>query len=199
MIFEFLREIPVSWTGVYEEIGHAKGAGDKAEEVRGILSNFRLNLMRKRDIEYWYVNQQAYLKKKARNSVVHNHHEEKGSVDNELFFEKIIPMYFLITKNLCFHSKFALNKWLRYLGTNGGLTWDTLKTKGMSYFSIQEMEQNPVKFMLQVRSMEQIPENMLKLKSFREHLNWEQEVDSNLFYSFLEPQGLFRRWKYRNQ
>ena len=45
------------------------------------------------------------------------------------------------------------------------------KTKGFSYFSIQEIEQDPIKFMLQVKSMNQVPENLLKLTSFKEHLS----------------------------
>ena len=59
----------------------------------------------------------------------------------------------------------------------------TMKTRGLSYFSVQEMENDPIKFMLQIKGMKEVPENLLKLKTFREHLSSEQEVrmHSNLY------------------
>jgi len=43
------------------------------------------------------------------------------------------------------------------------------------------MHQDPIKFMLQIKEMKKVPENLLKLKSFREHLAFEQKVSQNTF------------------
>ncbi|CAI2363065.1 unnamed protein product [Moneuplotes crassus] len=108
----------------------------------------RRNKMRKGDIEYWYMNQQAYLKKKARNIKVET--KQKEAVKPTFSSNPGSPR--------------AKEKQEKFY-----------KTKGISYFSIQEMEQDPIKFMLQIKSMKQVPENLLKLKSFREHLSGVQE------------------------
>ena len=143
-----------------------------------------------KDIEFWYMNQQSYIKKKTRNL----HAGAQKPEENKPMFSTFSPApstRFLISLICTLITNVCLAKYSTWLNTERKHR-DSIKKKGLTYFSVQELEQDPIKFMLQIREMKAVPQNMLKLKAFREHVTSEQVVSYKSMLIFRNSKNTLR-------